>query len=410
MKILVSAYACEPHRGSEPGVGWAWVELMSTFAEVTVLTRSNNRTAIEKAAADHAWVGSVRWVYHDLPGWAMTLKRSTGLVQPYYAAWQHTARRILGSLVDEQRPDLVHHLTFGTYWMPFATDRLKLPVVIGPVGGAEAPPVSFVVDDFGAFAFEASRFIARAVLERLPLTRRPVSNSALCIAKARETARRLTHMGAHEVIVRSEVVMPDSMQSQPAAHGSHAELVIVSVCRLVHLKGIQLALRAIASVRNDMPEFRYVLVGDGPYRRKLEKLVSDLNLADIVSFVGEVTRERALEYLADADLFLHPSLHDSGGWACIEAMWSGVPVICLDIGGPANQVVAATGRKVELTTPDQTVLDLGASILDLALDSHSRASMSLAAKSRVGDQYSRDAQRDWLVGAYSKALNHGDTP
>ena len=49
MRILVSAYACEPGRGSEPGVGWHFAEEMSKRHSLTVVTRANNRSAIERS-------------------------------------------------------------------------------------------------------------------------------------------------------------------------------------------------------------------------------------------------------------------------------------------------------------------------------------------------------------------------
>ena len=47
-RVLISAYACEPGKGSEPGVGWNWVKQISRFYETFVITRSNNKEAIEK--------------------------------------------------------------------------------------------------------------------------------------------------------------------------------------------------------------------------------------------------------------------------------------------------------------------------------------------------------------------------
>jgi len=43
LKILISAYACEPNRGSEPGVGWNWVKYVANKAEVCVVTRANDQ-------------------------------------------------------------------------------------------------------------------------------------------------------------------------------------------------------------------------------------------------------------------------------------------------------------------------------------------------------------------------------
>ena len=48
LRVLISAYACEPGKGSEPEVGWQWALQMARFHDVTVLTRTNNREAIEK--------------------------------------------------------------------------------------------------------------------------------------------------------------------------------------------------------------------------------------------------------------------------------------------------------------------------------------------------------------------------
>ncbi len=48
LKVLISAYACEPNKGSEPEVGWQWALQMAKYHEVTVLTRTNNRAGIER--------------------------------------------------------------------------------------------------------------------------------------------------------------------------------------------------------------------------------------------------------------------------------------------------------------------------------------------------------------------------
>ena len=70
---------------------------------------------------------------------------------------------------------------------------------------------------------------------------------------------------------------------------------------------------------------------------------------------GAVSQERARELLEACHVLVHPSLHDSSPFVCIEAMGAGRPVICLDLGGPAAQVTAETGFKVRASTPRDTV-------------------------------------------------------
>jgi hypothetical protein len=87
MKVLLSAYACEPGKGSEPGVGWSWVRQIARFAEVWVITRANNRGTIEKALREEP-LPNVHWVYFDLPRWARFWKKGQRGVHLYYYLWQ----------------------------------------------------------------------------------------------------------------------------------------------------------------------------------------------------------------------------------------------------------------------------------------------------------------------------------
>src|SRR5205814_8825033 len=91
LKVLISAYACEPGKGSEPEVGWQWALQMARFHDVTVLTRSNNRASIE------AGLGGLphgqplpRVVYHDRPEVMLSLKRRLKSAQLYYLIWQQS--------------------------------------------------------------------------------------------------------------------------------------------------------------------------------------------------------------------------------------------------------------------------------------------------------------------------------
>ena len=139
LHILLSAYACEPDRGSEPGVGWNWVRHLARDHDVWVITRSNNRGVIEAVLA-HNPLRNAHFIYFDLPRWARFWKRRSFGLRPYYYLWQagvyFAARRIHRSV----RFDLVHHVTFVKYWMPSFLAALPVPFVWGPVGGGESAP------------------------------------------------------------------------------------------------------------------------------------------------------------------------------------------------------------------------------------------------------------------------------
>lgn len=409
MRILVSAYACEPGMGSEPGVGWRWARIVSSFAEVTVLTRANNREAIEQAAESEPWVQTVDWLYHDLPSPVCWLKRRLGLVQLYYVVWQYSALPVIRRVLRSKDFDLVHHLTFGSYWMPLMVAWVKRPVVLGPVGGAESAPVSFASARLSALVFELSRGVVRRIAEWEPSVRRGVKRSVVAIAKADETAVRLNKLGARRVVVHSEVVLDDSDLSLTGIGQRDASLLeLLSVGRLEQFKGYHLALRALSLARDRMPPFRYTIVGDGSQRHSLESLAARLGLKDVVVFAGYQPRTSVLSRLPSADIFIHPSLHDSGGWACVEAMAASLPVVCLRIGGPAVQVDDDTGIRVEAKRPRRTIEDMSEALVLLGNEPSIRTRMGCAGRERVAETYSYAAQTAWIRRLFEQLTNRGE--
>ena len=106
-------------------------------------------------------------------------------------------------------------------------------------------------------------------------------------------------------------------------------------------KGFHLGLQAFA--RTQHPDTEYWIVGAGPAERSLKALAHRLGIADRVLFLGHQPRSEVLQIVQQCDVLVHPSLHESGGAVCAEAMAAGRPVICLDLGGPGLQVTAETG-------------------------------------------------------------------
>ena len=116
MKILISAYACEPGKGSEPGVGWSLVKSICHKAEIWVITRPNNKQVIE--ACGEPWIERVHWIYWDPPIWLTFWKKGLRGVQLFYILWQIGVYNVAKRIVTEHSIDICHHVTFGQYWIP----------------------------------------------------------------------------------------------------------------------------------------------------------------------------------------------------------------------------------------------------------------------------------------------------
>ena len=108
-------------------------------------------------------------------------------------------------------------------------------------------------------------------------------------------------------------------------------------------------------------------------------------------------------------MLLHPALHDSGGYASVEAMAAGRPVICLDLGGPALQVSESNGVKVPAVSPEQVVQDMAAALCRLAEDRVLLARLGEAARQHVQQQFSWEKKGQALNDLYDRICSGGES-
>ena len=310
-------------------------------------------------------------------------------MQIHYYLWQIQAYFVARKLHREIGFDLTHHVTFVKYSSPSFLSLLPIPFVWGSVGGGESAPKTFWKDfSSKAKTYERLRGLARGVGELDPLTRLTARRSALVRATTEDTAQRIRKWGIDNIEVISESGLPQQeihrLGQFPIPKGSPVRFI--SMGRLLHWKGFHLGLRAFAKA--NIPDAEYWLMGDGVERENLQNLAEELGIAQKVKFWGRLPREQSLEKLSECIALVHPSLHDSGGWVCLEAMAAGRPVLCLDLGGPAVQVTSETGFKVPARNPEQAVEDLAVAMRRLAQEEELRLRMAEAAKNRVTQIYS----------------------
>ena len=326
LKELVSAYACGPDRVSEPSVGWNAVRQIAADHDVWVLTSHESR---EQATAQAATLpGSPQFVFLDWPQWMESVKRTRAGFEIQQYLWQLMAYRAARALHKRVAFDVVHHVTLCRYWMPSFLPFLGVPFVWGPVGGGESAPRSFWrgLGSSGAF-LEAARECARFVGEHDPMLNIVARRTSLGIATTGETGSRMKRLRVPRIEVMTQVSLTqaeiDALASFPAPSGSVVRFL--SIGRLVAWKGFHLGLNAFARMTDRTAE--YWIVGDGPEGPALHALADRLGIASRVRFLGTLTRPQVDAALGDCAVLVHPSLHDSGGAVCAEAMAAGRPVI-----------------------------------------------------------------------------------
>src|SRR5437764_2674382 len=204
LRVLASAYSCEPNKGSEPGVGWNWVLQIAKFSDVWVLTRTANRQAIEQELLVNP-TPNVRWIFLDLPRWARLWKRGNRGVHLYYFLWQIQAYLTARRLHRVVRFDIAHHLTFVNYWLPSFLPLLPVKFIWGPVGGGESAPRAFRQQlSIRAKLYEYARDFARLLTRINPLSRIAASRVAVALSPTKETKEQMLGLGCPKVVVYSE--------------------------------------------------------------------------------------------------------------------------------------------------------------------------------------------------------------
>lgn len=407
MKVLMSAYACDPSEGSEPGIGWNWATQAAKFHEVWVITRANNCDSI-KTELKRRPVPNLHFIYHDLPRWARFWKQGARRLHLYYLLWQLTAVPLCRRLHAQIGFDVVHHITLGSHRFPSCLAWLPCPLIWGPVGGAEKAPFAFYLS-FGTRGMiqELLRDASNLLTRFDPLVRHTVRKASKILVTTEDTRRVLPRWAQ----MKSLIVPAQGIQKEPKPvartrrHPDHG-LSVLYVGRLVHWKGAQLAIRAFADFSRRAPAARMTIRRDGPERGRLERLAARLGVDSSIRFEGEGAYQDAMDLYERHDVLLFPSFHDSGGCAVVEAMSRGLPAICLDLAGPAVVVTDDVGIKIRARSSTQVVRHLAAALERLRADPQLRARMAEAAYRRVAEMYDWDRKGQLIKHLYDQVTAH----
>ncbi|MFH1366769.1 MAG: glycosyltransferase [Patescibacteria group bacterium] len=174
--------------------------------------------------------------------------------------------------------------------------------------------------------------------------------------------------------------------------------VILTLGRLVERKGQDMVIKSLPSVLKVFPDLAYLIVGDGPYKKALEKLVQELNLNNHVYFVGAVEDniETKLPFYKLADLFIMPTREiesgkdvESFGLVYLEAQAAGCPVVIGQSGGTKETIVEGeTGLSVNSESKEK----IAQIIVQILSDDNLRNSMSEKGKQWVRGAFTWEKQ------------------
>jgi glycosyltransferase involved in cell wall biosynthesis len=177
-------------------------------------------------------------------------------------------------------------------------------------------------------------------------------------------------------------------------------MIVGGISRLEEVKGYQFFIRAIPAVLEKFPDTKFILIGDGKYKKHLVKLARKLKIKDKIVFTGKV--EGVDVALGLIDIFVHPAIWEEGfGLAVLEAMAAGKPIIASNTGGV--YALVKDGKNGWLLPPRE-VDALSAAIIKMIESPDLMRSMGEASQCIAREKFSMDRMADEMIAMYNDLL------
>ena len=381
LKVLAVAAAAHPDRGSEPGLGWGWVETLAKHHDLWVISgeREGNREAIERRL-------------REVPGLSDRLKvffvpRPDGpwlerVYPPFYyrlyRQWHLKAFDVARDLAEKIPFDLAHQINMTGYREPGYLWKLDLPFVWGPVGGTQNVPLRFAsVLGPGPFLYH----LAKVVINNLQLRFHPRVRQAVRRADGFVSSTSDTRRAFFRVHGKESSVIPDSGPPADAAPPRKTESG--SVFKIawsglhVSRKALPLVLHAVRRLPKGI-DWHLDIIGQGPMTKRWQRLSARLGVASHCTWHGWLPRAQAHQVVAEADVFAFLSLHEGMPTVVMEALALGIPVVCLDICGQGDLIDETCGIKIPATKPSEVIARTAKALVTLASTPGQRHDLSQA--------------------------------
>jgi glycosyltransferase involved in cell wall biosynthesis len=233
-------------------------------------------------------------------------------------------------------------------------------------------------------------------------------NYAAVVAVSDEVTQRLLKAGVRKEkihLVRNGIDLRPFDTAQPSLRNASITStppIVGLVGRLSIEKGVDIFLHAAALVIAELPSTKFVVVGEGPDRDKLESLIDELKIRQNVTMLGR--RDDMPSVYASLDIMVSASRQEGLPMAILEGMASRRPLIATAVG--AVPTVVVDGRTGVLLPPQNAAL-LASTIVNLLRNPAERERLGAAARKLIEDEYSADRMTDDYLRVYEKAVTQG---
>lgn len=335
MKILLSAYACEPNKGSEPGVGWSWAIEYAKYHQVWVLTRDNNEPTIREYLQEKPEYNNenLHFIYVGLSKKLTFWKKGRRGMRLFYMFWQRKAAKVAEEWNSKIGFDLVQHVTFVSYTQPTYMYKLGIPLIWGPVSGGENIPAGIKISMSGKEkCTEIIRKLSQYAAISTSSLRRTMKKAKLILVTTEETKKRIPEKYRDKIRIMPAIGL-EELPSVSKRERYDEKVRIIMAGRLIYWKAFDIGIKAFMQIADQFPNAELHILGEGNRKETLKSMAGSL-LDKQIFFEDPVSHDSIYDFYSRYDIYLNTTLRDSGCMAMMEAMSVGLPCIAIATGGP----------------------------------------------------------------------------
>ena len=407
IKLLISAYACSPYHGSEPGMGWNFISGLSKFHDIHVIVEKRKwEKPIKKYLESHPTLEQ------NLTFYFIDKKRNKWLrkLWPpsyywYYKKWQKKAYILALKLDKKEKFDIIHQLNMVGFREPGYLWKIEKPFVWGPIGGLENSPWSFLPSlGVKGFIFYAGRNIFN-------FFQRNFSNRPKRAIKRKNASIIAATPGNQDLIksiwgVNSKLICEVGQEATETTMVPKKRISKNDPMKIIwsglHSPGKNLGLLLKALEKIKFP-FELHILGKGEMTKIWKNLAKKLNIYEYCHWYGDLERKKALEIMSSGHVFCITSISDLTSTVTLEALSYGLPIVCLDHCGFAHVVTDKCGIKITVNTPKKASVNIANSLEKLYFDESFRQKLSKEAILRA-EEFNWSKKIEYLNAIYKSLI------
>lgn len=357
-KILVSAYALSPVRGSECAVGWEITKRLGEYFDVTVMmcaqtpSGGNYAEEVENYLNKFGPINNVSFVYVPMPRSSMvyTWIHDMGFWPAFYwgyNCWQKSAFRLAEKLLVATKFDLVYQLNMIGFREPGYLWKLPIPFVWGPTNGFHSIPFSFLKSFKGKeYFFQNVKHIFNEIQIKTAFKPKKAAKKASiiwCVDKI--TKKNMIKWNA-KVDLLQETGLVTIKNSKSTLNSKQFDGIrpLKLVWSGMITTGKALAILIDVLLINKELNFELIVLGDGPLIDEMKIKAQSINHK--IAWKGWLSKEEATNLVKSSDLLIHTSLKEGTTNVILEAIGYGVPVVCHDTCGMGVVINDKNGFKI----------------------------------------------------------------